>query len=324
MRRHLSIRRKRICDLKDQYTFLSKKIQHLEIGKIAESKVSERFDLEYEIEMAKKDLHEIEQELELLERSEIRTIMHTALLKLNYQAQAMLFRQLIKKSQVGAFLIHGEPEYGQRWLLKRLVRQVRSPAKDRIIEVVFSSGRSWDFNAILREIGRQVDLRNPSLEDFVKRIHNCWQTQTVILIFDCVSAIDRPVLREIKEKLWHELVNKSTRRTRSEGDLKLLMFLVDDSGQISQWPFDYAEQLDTSWTPVMPIKPPVIAPIEIAELESWIHREIDNLPDEILDILDISPQDFLQQTNGGIPQCVLEYLWEMGSCELSELRELCK
>lgn len=190
--------------------------------------------------------------------------------------------------------------------------------------MVFSSGRSWDFNAILREIGRQVDLRNPSLEDFVKRIHNCWQTQTVILIFDCVSVIDRPVLREIKEKLWHELVNKSTRRTRSEGDLKLLMFLVDDSGQISQWPFDYAEQLDTSWTPVMPIKPPVIAPIEIAELESWIHREIDNLPDEILDILDISPQDFLQQTNGGIPQCVLEYLWEMGSCELSELRELCK
>ena len=49
--------------------------------------------------------------------------LYSALLKLGYRQQARLFRRAIESESVAAFLIHGLPEYGQRWLLNRLVVQ---------------------------------------------------------------------------------------------------------------------------------------------------------------------------------------------------------
>ena len=46
--------------------------------------------------------------------------VHQALLRLNYTHQVRLFRAFFEHHPIGAYLIHGEEESGQKWLLNRL------------------------------------------------------------------------------------------------------------------------------------------------------------------------------------------------------------
>src|SRR5579864_7637759 len=58
-------------------------------------------------------LSEIEQKIERCKQAFRGDPLYAALLRLNYHTQEVLFRRLIDTSQIGAFLIHGEPGYGQ-------------------------------------------------------------------------------------------------------------------------------------------------------------------------------------------------------------------
>ena len=50
-------------------------------------------------------------------------LIYATLLRLGYRRQTNLFLSVVNQQSIAAFLIHGPPEHGQRWLLNRIVRE---------------------------------------------------------------------------------------------------------------------------------------------------------------------------------------------------------
>lgn len=315
-----SRRQHKLRDLHRQYAFLYQKIQRLKMDYIAENDTLTKFKLEHAIHEEEEYLEEIEQNIDKLERIDIAITLHKALLKLNYQSQVSLFLQMTEHSKAGAFLIHGEADYGQCWLLNRLVQRVIESVDDVVIPISFCPWQRWDLNTVLREVGKKLNVRNiSSLYEVVERVYDCWQKKTVIFIFHRVGDVDPHVLQEIKEQFWDELVRRSRERPGQKEKSRLLMFFVDDAGSLDEWPFPCVEQVDASWTPEMPIKSPVLAPIGIEELTSWMKHECEELSSKIRNT---PVHEIWHRTNKGTPQDVLEHLCMLGDCDWSELERL--
>jgi inactive STAND len=109
--------------LQAEYDLLSEKLLKLRRAYAIDSGASVQFQLEKEIEQVEADLAKIGQQLEDLERLSGDGRLYQALLKLGYRKQVQTFRKFVQGWPVSAFLIHGGMEYGQRWLLNRLVVQ---------------------------------------------------------------------------------------------------------------------------------------------------------------------------------------------------------
>src|SRR5205807_6002675 len=116
-----------------------------------------------------------------------------------YHRQADLFKTLIDKSSVGAFIIYGEEDYGQGWLLNRLIYRVPRTTTGLIFPINLKPrGGRWGLDALHSEFKRRYpSLANTlSLQDIVDRVHEWWHTQTVILIFHNVDALDTEQMKE--------------------------------------------------------------------------------------------------------------------------------
>lgn len=94
-------------------------------------------------------------------RQAIKSNLYKALLKLGYHQQAELFLRAIDTESVAAFLIHGLPEYGQRWLLNRLVEEYMPlHIVSKVVPIDFSRiARRNDVDACWREVGKRLNLR---------------------------------------------------------------------------------------------------------------------------------------------------------------------
>lgn len=247
------------------------------------------------------------------------TNLYKVLLKLDYHSQVNVFLRLTGKSPIGAFLIHGQSGYGQKWLLHRLLRGVLLSQDDMVISLTFRSWQGWDLKKIVRTIGMKVGLKNnPSLHEVIERVYEYWQRRSVVLIF-YVNDVHPDILRALKKQFWDELVRKARERPGQRDKARLLLFLVDETGDLAGWPFDCADQPDASWAPDTPIKPPVLAPMSVADLAYWMEFTCEELP---FTMRDIPAQDIWQQTNAGIPEVVLEHLCVLGDCDWSELERL--
>ena len=282
--RHLQQQRE---ELQKQYDLLSTLMQNLGERLVVETDPVEEFKLLKQKEHLEAKRTSIDEQIESLdfqiETLDIASRLHKALLKLNYHHQEMLFQRLIDTSQVGAFLIHGEPGHGQSWLLNRLVNRVPYITVGKVIPINLQfRGRRWDFEAIQRELKRCVGLANThTLQEVVEHIHSWWQTQTVVLIFHNVDTMDVKYMQEFIQGFWLPLVDKAINVPCRSPYYKLLMFLVANSEYVDEWHFDCVEQLDASWRPHIPIKPPRLTPIGTEELVTWMQRECAALPAKI-------------------------------------------
>src|SRR6266516_4329377 len=176
-------------ELQEEYELLSSTIRRLRDSHAVETDPAVINKLEYQIKdyEERRDsivpkVEELDTKIDVLDRA---SNVYNALLKLNYRNQAELFRKLITKSQVGAFLIYGEEDYGQRWLLNRLISRVPCTIAGKIVSINLKSiARRWALNALYRELGRQLGLDSAlAPQNVIEQIHGWWQTQTVILIF---------------------------------------------------------------------------------------------------------------------------------------------
>ncbi len=302
-------------ELRIQYDQFSEILAKLNEKYVYETDVLEKFKLENHIREQTAKREATYQKMEILERSEISTKLYQALLRLNYIEQTKVFKCLTDLSPVGAFIIHGDPYYGQRWLLNRLLKQVFHTPGEIPLTITFSPRRRWDFQVVLREIGQQTGIRNPlSLTEIVEQLYRRWQQGTVVLIFHQVGKIHRELLQELWEKFWCELAKKTTNPQSRQ--YKLLLFLVDDDGSVNTWPFTCSENVNTSWEPLTPIQFPRLTLIRSEELKNWIDHEWDALPESIR----TTPiEDILQQSDAGIPQSVLEHLCTLWGCDWLEM-----
>ena len=266
---------------------------------------SEKFQLEKDIEQTEAELEKLEQHLSALAAEQL----YPALLKLGYTKQVLMFRKFVQRHPIAAFLIYGKVDYGQQWLLNRLIVQhTRDSLTAKTIKVSLSRvARRNDVAALWRELGRQVGLgRQGEVSAIVERVYQWWRTQNVLLIFDDLNFLPETFLKELLQDFWTPLVSQSGQSVRGQDNYRLLMFLVDYTGCVGDWSVTFAETLDASWRSKIPVKLPILSEFTQVELVNWLNFSADDLPLELVDCVDETVQDILENSDNGIPELTFE------------------
>lgn len=259
-------------------------------------------------------------------RKAFKSNLYKALLKLGYRQQARLFRRAIDTESVAAFLIHGLPDHGQRWLLNRLVVQYL-PENLNSIVVPVNLGRltrKTNVAALWRELGGRVQPRGHRLQppEIAEGVYRWWLTQDVILVFHDVQDMPESAIQEMVEKFWMPLTQRIQEAKNEESDCKLIMFLVDYVGKAEQWHLPFIEKLDAGWQPQKPIKSPQIQEFTQKELMDWLDDQYRDLPHDLTKGIDDKVEEILESSEGGIPELALREICEQ--CGLDWYEELDK
>ena len=207
-------------------------------------------------------------------------------------------------------MIHGEPSYGQSWLLNRLILRVPGSPTGKVFRFGFqrrASGRSLE--VLWRELADWAGLKNlHSPQNIAEQIHRLWQTQTVILTLHGLGLIDEEYLKKFMQDFWLPLAERAKNSPCQSPDRCLVMFLIDDDGYVKKWSFTKQPSPEE---PHFPIKLRKITPITTGELTRWIRHAVDVLPTTV------TIQDILEG-NDGIPELVLERICYLCGCDWYE------
>lgn len=256
--------------------------------------------------------------------------LYNTLVRLDYREQVRVFQQFKnEKRQVGAFLIHGAPSYGQGWLLNRLIKQL--PNSSAALDFKFSferkaCGRS--LKDLWSELAKWVGLKNLPYsmapysqqevinwrQEIVKRVHGLWQRNTVILILSKLHEMgDDQYINKFLEEFWLPLTAMAQKTLSQSPKHYLLMFLVDTADCVNTWNVSVAKQLDQSWEPCVPIKLEKLSRFSRDVLDSWIGYEVDTLP------ANLTAHDILDNSEDGIPEFVLDHVCGLFGYDWPEL-----
>ncbi|MEL6553759.1 MAG: hypothetical protein AAFQ63_09915 [Cyanobacteria bacterium J06621_11] len=324
-------------ELQHEYDLLTEEIQFLQQSdRTDDLSPRARFRLKKQIEAAQQERAEISEQLQQKEKEKVSAKnyddksadgkncgedLHRTLLRLGYRRQIRLFRRMMETALTGgAFLIHGYPDYGQGWLLNRLVVQyVPYFLTGKVIKVYVSRKvRRNDVSALWREVAGRVGLRgkpyNPT--EIAAQVCQCLETQNVLLVFHEVEKLPEAVLCDLIESFWLPLVSQVGACESSK--YKLLMFLLDYEGAVDSWQVPFSEQLEKDWSPRVPIKSPMIDEFSDDDLTDWIESEYDRLPDALTSNIDDAVQSILTQSENGVPELVLDVICERCGCDWYE------
>ena len=287
------------------------------------------FRLKKQIKEAELEREQVGQQLKLKEQDSPAASggreFYRILLKLGYRKQIRLFRRLIEVESVAAFLIHGYPDYGQRWLLNRLVSQyVPYLLAGKIIPVnVSRKVRRNDVSALWREVAGRVGLRGKQYlpSEIAEQVCQCLLTQNVLLVFHEVETMPEITLGEMIREFWLPLVNQVQNQLSKKSKFKLYMFLVDYEGCVGNWEIPFVEKINASWKPLNPLKPPIITEFSDDDLTDWIETEYDNLPTVLTAQVDDTVQEILANSDNGIPELALEAICDHCGCDWYEESE---
>jgi inactive STAND len=304
--------------LQAQYDALSEKLLRLRRQSAIEAGVSIQFQMEKEIEQAEADLDRIGQQQEDLERLSGYGRLYQALLKLGYRKQVQTFRKFVQGFPVSAFLIHGGMDYGQRWLLNRLVVQhTQDSITGKVVRINLTRvARKSDVAALWRELGGRVGLgRQGSIAEIIDRIYQWWQTQHVLLIFYEVDELPESFLEEMLRGFWQPLVGRGG---AMESPYRLLMFLVDYDGCVGDWAVPFVEQPEPDWTSVIPVKLAKIAEFSDSELGSWLDVFSSDLPLGFSEEIEGTVQVILENSDAGVPEPAMGEICRMAGSDWYE------
>ncbi|MBE7383828.1 MAG: trypsin-like peptidase domain-containing protein [Leptolyngbya sp. SIO1E4] len=246
--------------------------------------------------------------------------LYKALLKLGYRKQVKLFRKLIKEYSVAAILIYGSPDYGQRWLLNRLVNHhlPKSITSNKYIRLdLAAKARHSGTKALWGSLASWVSLsRKTPPKEIIKYIYKLWETQNVILVFDNAQALTKELFDELMQDFWLALVAQ-THELSIKGDYKLLLFLVDHDGCVGEWSPTFVEKIDTTWEPKLPVRSPKLSEFSGDDLFDWLEIESDELPPEF-ENEEAIVEEILAESEDGIPELVLQEICERCGCDWYE------
>ena len=242
--------------------------------------------------------------------------LYKTLLRLNFTNQVSLFRHFVETHRVGSCLIHGEPEYGQRWLLNRLVKLIPNGQSAKVIQLGLSrKSRGSYIDSLWRELGGRVGL--PGVQPpqkIAEAVCKWWQTQTVILVFQNVDQMPQEYMNQFLCEFWLPLVHISGNCSPRSGSYRLLMFLVDYSGCVERWKIDCVEAIDSTWKPQMLVKLPKLNRLSDRDLVIWMETGINDLPVKLTTQLERTVQIILENTDNGLPELALEYICSLCVC----------
>jgi len=319
-------------ELQKKYDLLTDEISFLRKSeRIDDLSPRERFRLTKQIEEVEKERTQVSQQLQELEKTalsigaNIHQNLYPTLLKLGYRLQIRAFRKLMETDSIHAFLIHGFPDYGQRWLLNRLVVQyVPHVLTGKVVVInVSRKVRRNDASAFWREIAGRVGLQGQQSTptEIAEKVYRWWQTQNVLFVFHDVEKMPENTLSELIQNFWSPLINKIQELQSPPSKFKLIMFLIDYEGCVENWQIPLAEEINSHWTPQTPFRAPKIAEFSANELTDWIETEFDKLPTILTNQVDSTVQAILADSQNGIPEVVLENICQLCGCDWYEESE---
>lgn len=312
---HLQLRRN---ELQEQYDFLNKKIGYLRQSQQTEDLTPERgFKLSLQIETATKErekiveeLDKIEQDLKQLGKNLGSEKIYRTLWRLGYEQQVDLFLSLLDAESVAGFLIHGLQYYGQCWLLNRLIAQyVPGSLNGKVVTIrIDRRVKKSGVRALWREISQWLGWEEKEYSDseIAEGVYQWWQTQDVLLIFHNVNIMPQSSFDELLQDFWLPLARKAGESPPEKSNHKLLMFLVDYDGTVSDWDTPLAEKIDATWQPPTPLRSPKICEFSEDDLRGWIRKEYDQLPEKLTSRVNSTVSEIFQDSENGIPEFALD------------------
>lgn len=254
-----------------------------------------------------------------------RNQLKEALMQLGYRPQAKLFRKLVQKKPIGAYLIHGPTErYGQQWLVNRLLQQyVPTSMSGKKLRVSLDRvGRRSDVRGLWAELAMELKCdRNTKPKEIAKRALRWWKTQDLILAIYDVDCLSEELLNKLIQEFWLPLANEAEgMRTKQGNEHKLLMFLIDNEAVTAQRNIPFTEKLDADTTNYYPYKSPQNKEFSEEELDQWIGGQFHHLPAEMTRDTDATIGEMYELSDEGVPEWVFfeickrcGYDWRMES-----------
>lgn len=235
--------------------------------------------------------------------------LHQALLRLNYRSQERGVRKWLHGRAVAAFIIHGPTdEYGQHWLLNRLIAShtpLSTTAKAITVDLR-SALRGADPHSLWRELGRRVGLaRGAEPQQIVQRVCQLWATQSVLLIFNNIGQLSPDLLQTLLEQLWQPLARAAL--AQPDPRFLLLLFLIDNDGMVeAHLPAPAQPPAD----PCAPLRLEALGRFSKYDLLSWFEQHGEPLLPEPCDDPEPIIEDLLAQTDNGLPkEALVELCW---------------
>lgn len=251
-------------------------------------------------------IEELERIWKPVESEQVREV----LMGLGYRAQVMAFQRLLTHRPIGAYLIHGpSEEYGQQWLLNRLLTQfLRYSVTAKGIRIELNRvGRRNDVTALWQELGKHAGFkgRAVSASDIVQRVVQWWETRDVILALYDVDCLSEEQLSALINDFWLPLASQAEPVQSTEHPQKLLMFLIDFEGSVAERNVPFVEKLDASWRPQTPLRSPRIREFSEDELMNWVLDRYDKLPEALTQEAEETIRAILETADNGIPERTL-------------------
>jgi len=250
--------------------------------------------------------------------------LYTALLRLDYHQQVSLFQKIVEAHRVGAFLVHGAPKYGQRWLLNRLIQLIPNSITAKVIKIGLNrKACKSDVNDLWHELSGRVGSRQRlSPEKIAEEMKNLCQTQTVILIFSHVHWMPEKYMKEFIRKFWRPLTNITRIHASPQSDYRFFMFLLDYSGQVNKWKAVFAKAGGPKGKPDTPIKLPRATRFTAGILGPWMDNSLNELPRELTAQAKQTVQTILKNSKNGVPEHVIEYVCRLCGCNWYEREDI--
>jgi len=300
-----------LAELQEDYKVCNKQVKALKKSlRIDDLTPKQNIKLQRQIEDAKAQRKKLAQQIDKLNKSVGSEQLYKVLQKLGYKDQVGLFIKLVKTQPVSAFLIHGASEYGQEWLLNRLVEQyVPHIINGKLVKIDLGrKGRSTDVSALWREIRDRFNLHGKDISklDIAKQICQCWQTQNVLFVFHNVNIMPKAYVQKLILEFWQPLTKQA--RNYDISKFQLLMLLVDYEGSIGSLDNLFSDQINPAKSD--PVKPPEINKFDKATLLDWLQTEFVELP---IKLKEQNPDDTVRailEESKGIPEYVLTGIFD--------------
>ncbi|CDM92921.1 MULTISPECIES: hypothetical protein [Limnospira] len=230
-----------------------------------------------------------------------------ALLNLDYDKQANLFKEFVENHQIGACLVHGSCESAPRWLLNRLIRNVPNGNTSNYVKQIKFSRRinTSSLERLFQEISRKIcRVQTSSVAAIYEKILEVWQSQTVILIFENTQEVEESYLEAFLQEFWQPLAELASQKGTTDKNKSLLLFLLDEDGYTNDWNITYTQDPTSELIPKTMIKFMEIQPIKPRQLSSWL--ELDICARNLLQYSDRLVDEVFRESQNGLHQYILE------------------
>ncbi|MDY7051286.1 hypothetical protein [Limnospira fusiformis] len=253
-----------------------------------------------------------------------------ALLNLDYDKQANLFKEFVDNHQIGACLVHGSRETAPRWLLNRLIRHVpngktstnRNASDSNYVNFVakisfVSRSYAYSLDNFLKAISRELKMvETSSVTDIHQKILELWQSQTLILIFTNPDKVEESDLEEFLQEFWQPLAQLARQRGTTHENYSLLLFLLDEDGCTNHWNIAYTQEPTSDLIPHALIKLMDIQPITRRQLSIWLESFC--CAEKLLEYTDNLVGEIIGDSQNGLHKDILKKICSLCKIELED------